>query len=169
MNVVAVSLFDDPSMQVVAGRQISDFIIYALHHDDSDHIYIGKSSNGLRRPKQHGSPVNIRKHPNYPVVRWIKKRRASGEDYKIAILEEHATNTNLNEAERFYIASFRSIGVPLLNLTDGGDGLVNPSAEVRARIGLASHLRAGSLTAEAREKIGAASRGNQNLQSTALK
>src|SRR5258708_18627919 len=35
------------------------------------------------------------------------------------------------EAERYWIAYFRTMGCRLVNSTDGGDGLLNPTEEIR--------------------------------------
>lgn len=130
---------------------MSDHIIYALHHDESDYVYIGKSSKGIQRPKDHGKVGNLNSKSHLPVVRWIRKRRSTGQDYQISILEEHDSAESLNDSERFYIAYFRSLGIPLLNCTDGGDGSVGLTPEIRARI---SEARKGrKLSEEHKKKI----------------
>jgi hypothetical protein len=48
-----------------------------------------------------------------------------------------------DEAEMFYIAYFKMLGARLTNSTDGGEGLSNPSEEVRRKIGLANLGRKG--------------------------
>src|ERR1700730_379576 len=107
---------------------MSKFLIYALHHPDSRYVYVGKSTQGMRRPQRHGYPSNMQKCADYPLTRWITKYRATGSDYQIVILETHISPDLLDEAERFYIAYFRSVGVALLNITDGGDGALHTTA-----------------------------------------
>lgn len=97
------------------------FLVYALHHPDSNRVYVGKSSYGLGRPKKHGCPSNLRTSRG-PVIDWIEKLRKNGKDYEIAILEEIRSHEGLNDAEIFHIAALRCAGVPLLNLTAGGEG-----------------------------------------------
>jgi len=121
---------------------MGQFIVYLLHHETSAHAYVGKSTKGIRRPQMHGSPSNLRNHPTFPVVRWIKKLHAKGLNYEIAILEESTNAAALVEAEQFYIAYFRSIGLPLLNCTDGGEGSIGyrHADEARRRM---SELKSG--------------------------
>jgi hypothetical protein len=64
----------------------------------------------------------MRRNAAYPVTCWIRSLREKGLDYDAVILEAHECRETLAEAERFFIAYFRSVGVSLLNVTDGGDG-----------------------------------------------
>ena len=100
----------------------SQFLIYALHHPESDHVYIGQSSQGMTRPMQHGRPWSMEKLAKLPRIKWIKSLRAKGLEYEIAILEELSSVDDLDDAEKFHIACFKAMGIPLLNLTEGGDG-----------------------------------------------
>lgn len=99
-----------------------NLVIYALHHDSSNCVYIGKSINGMTRPQGHGSPGRIKKYSHLPISKWIIKLNKLGLRYQISILETCETYESLNNAEKFYIAYLRSVGATLLNLTDGGDG-----------------------------------------------
>jgi DNA-binding XRE family transcriptional regulator len=127
--------------------------IYVLHHDNSDFVYIGMSTSGLRRPEMHGKPAYLRKHGRLPVVQWIKKRIKHGETYKIAVLETCATKHELPAAEQFYISSFRGMGFKLLNCTGGGEGAIGNvvSSETKARMSSAAKGRI--FTAEHRKNI----------------
>lgn len=120
------------------------FLIYALHHPDSQHVYVGKSCSGLTRPLQHGTDAYMKRNSRYPVVLWIKKYRSLGKEYHISILEERETAEELVEAEKFYIGMFRWLGIKLLNCTDGGDGqagaLARRSEAMKGRIFSPEHL-----------------------------
>lgn len=105
-----------------------------LHHPSSPSVYIGISSHGLSRPKYHGNDFNLRSHSGYPVVKWIKKLKAKNLSYEITVLDEFASATPLYDAERFHIAYAKSIGLKLLNCTEGGEGLSNPTDEVRKKL-----------------------------------
>lgn len=98
---------------------MSRFFIYVLHRAESNCVYVGMTQNGMKRPKDHGRAWNMKHNAHYPVVGWIKKY---GRDYEITILEEFADASPLEAAEIFYIAYFKSIGMRLLNCTEGGDG-----------------------------------------------
>jgi len=117
--------------------------------------YVGLSTNGLKRPNGHRAPSSLRckSHKNA----WIKTLFDAGLDYTIVVLEVVATKDALPAAERFWIALGRAFGWPLTNLTDGGDGGLNPAPETRAKVSAA--LRGRVLTPEHRAKIGAAQRG----------
>lgn len=110
------------------------YIIYALHHDSSPRVYVGKSTCGLARPNQHKKPSALKK--NWFVSKWVKKLIKNGCMYEIAVLEEHMSLDGLAEAEQFYISTFRGLGIPLLNLTDGGEGSVGykHSEETRSKM-----------------------------------
>lgn len=133
------------------------FLIYALHHPASPHVYVGRSSSGLLRPKHHGMSANLKK--NLPVTRWIKKLRASGEDYKIAVLEDVNNGDSLDEAERFFIAYFKSINMSLLNLTDGGQGARSGVAHTALHNANVSRAKKGkSLSLEMRARLSLAAK-----------
>jgi hypothetical protein len=89
-----------------------------LSNDLSNRIYVGRSSTGMYRPRNH-----IYSNPRTPVRRWVDKYASMGLMYQITVLETFDTSDSLNDAERFYIAYFKSIGMPLLNCTDGGEGV----------------------------------------------
>ena len=126
-------------------RKVSQFLIYALHHSLSKHMYIGKSSSGFRRPQEHGWPKAMERYAELPRTKWIKSLRKRGLDYQIAVIEELSRKEDLNEAERFHIAYMRSIGVALLNLTDGGDGFTGQHTdEARAKMSAKNKWRGNS-------------------------
>lgn len=134
---------------------MNQFVIYALHHDSSNSVYVGKTGHGMKRPNGHGSPYNLRVNARLPVVCWIKKLIANNFKYEISIIEECDSFDSLGKAEIFYIAYFRSIGMRLLNQTGGGDGATMFSDEHRAKISRAHMGRKASLETRARIAAGA--------------
>lgn len=157
---------------------MGSFVIYALHHDDSRRIYVGQSIRGLERARHHGRPYNLKAgRTPATLASWIKKYQARG-GYQIAVLEECVAKEDLNEAEKFHIAYLRSLGIPLLNLTDGGDGnpgrhiTLTPESRERirdamrkfaatpeGRAHMAKMSAAGAISPNAREKRSAAMKG----------
>jgi len=138
------------------------FIIYALVDPRTDAVrYIGKSSSGLARPRAHGEPAVVARDPNRHKARWIAGLMAAGLSYRVDVLEEVDAASDLNEAERAWIAQGRRLGWRLTNITAGGDGGhgVSPSAETRAKLSRAAKGR--TLTAEHREKVRAAKLGQK--------
>ncbi len=112
-------------------------LVYVLHHDSSLSIYVGKSSYGLLRPREHAKPSQIETHPNWPVSRWVKKLQDQGFRYTITVLEDCSSAKELIAAEMFYIAYFRSVGARLLNCSDGGEGPIGfrHTEETKRKIG----------------------------------
>lgn len=110
---------------------ISKYIIYGLVDPRTDELrYVGKSSSGFNRPRQ--------RHSAYCAC-WIKGLfDESGLRPDIIILKQfddslESLHETMNTAERDFIAVFRAIGCRLTNLTDGGDGIFNPSEELRKK------------------------------------
>lgn len=130
------------------------FLIYALYHSLSDHIYVGRSSSGMRRPISHG---HDRFRDQYPVHRWITALRRRGLEFEIAVLQEYDDALQLNDDERFYITYFRSLGLSLLNCTDGGEGALNPIPSTREK--MAKAKRGKSLPSRHRQHIAESLRG----------
>lgn len=113
------------------------WLIYGLADPRTGHIhYIGKSSTGMLRPRQHQGKA---KEKNPAKAAWIRSLADAGMTYQILVLEECESGKDLNEAEIKHISRGRADGWPLTNLTRGGDG--GPirsgqknSPETRARI-----------------------------------
>ena len=137
--------------------RVSRYIVYALTDPRSGQWrYIGKSGNGLSRPREHVLPGKLNTDGNLHKVRWIKQLQAAGLMYEIEVLEEFESSKGLSEAEMEWIAAARKAWVPLTNLTDGGEGafgIIRPDA-VRLRIsaGLIGFKRP-PFTVEHRAKI----------------
>jgi hypothetical protein len=109
---------------------LSSFLIYALVDPRTDEIrYVGRSSTGVNgRPKQ--------KHSGH-CWSWEESLLKEGLRPQVKVLEELQFQDGLNEAEIRWITKLRVEGARLTNLTDGGEGLTNPSAEVREKMRLA--------------------------------
>lgn len=137
------------------------YIIYVLYHDSYNYLYVGRSSKGLMRPREHGQRWALAKKGHFPVSQWIIKLRKNGFDYDIAILEEHLTDATLNDAEKFYVAYFKYLGFALLNCTEGGDGISGHkfSAETKARMSITRKGR--TLSESAKEKLRIANLGKK--------
>lgn len=118
--------------------------IYALcEFPSQEPRYIGKTARSLRLRMAEHARIAKRK-PRLPAQRWLAKREREGRMVCIKWLETVDAGGDWQARERHWIAKLRAEGVPLLNLTDGGEGLSGhaPSAEHRAKIAWA--LRTGS-------------------------
>ncbi len=93
--------------------------------------YVGITTKTVEaRLKQHLSCALSGK-VNLPLMRWLRKHP----DAHITVLEEHDTEEVLKLAEVRLIAQLKTrTEFGGLNCTAGGDGVINPSADVRAKI-----------------------------------
>ncbi len=102
---------------------MSKYLIYGLIDPRTRMIrYIGLSSRGLTRPKDHRRDPKAQ--PRWHVSRWIAQLQDSGLDYEITVLEETSDPKLLPDLERHWIAYARASEWPLTNMTDGGDGIL---------------------------------------------
>lgn len=110
-------------------------LIYALLDPHTQAVrYVGQTHRTLKaRLSQHfyTSPF----HHNY-VAHWICSLKKIDLWPTIQLLEEVSTS-NWQEAEQRWIAHFRNAGARLTNSTAGGDGMIDPTPEVRAKISAA--------------------------------
>lgn len=100
------------------------FIIYGLIDPITNELrYVGRSSSGFYRPRNHSIPSQLKKSNNYK-NNWLKKLRNKYKVKPIIYTIETLNNVEeLNEAESFWISYYKSIGCRLTNLTSGGDGI----------------------------------------------
>jgi hypothetical protein len=119
-----------------------NWIIYILFDPryPKDVRYVGKTSKLLcQRLSAH---LCAKKDTH--VVRWIKKIRREGHTPIIREIE-CGTDANWQNREQYWIAWHREHGHPLCNLTDGGDGGLNPSPETREKMSAAKRGKAPRL------------------------
>lgn len=91
--------------------------------------YVGKANNPTTRAYRHYSGE---KHKS-PKTSWILNLRSEGLHPEMFIIEEIPIK-EWEDAERFWICYFKSIGCPLTNLSLGGDGLSHMSPQSRAKL-----------------------------------
>lgn len=122
----------------------SKFLIYGLIDPRTNELkYIGKSTSGLERPKAHNKANLLRKYKSKKNS-WILSLKSTGLKPIIEVIEEFDSESPLNDAERFWIASIKATGADLLNMTDGGDGLSHGfvmSAETKQKMSIAQKKR----------------------------
>lgn len=107
--------------------------IYALCEPDL-HVpvirYIGKTVTLFKRFKAHLSQT-VKEQTR--VGNWLKSLAARGEKPVLMTLDTVSDDQGA-AAEVLYIRLARDGGMDLCNLTDGGDGVVNPSPESREKV-----------------------------------
>lgn len=120
-------------------------------------FYIGKGCN--TRCYDHFKEVRKLKNKRFFLYKKITKILKDGFEVKVKILKDNLTE---EQAFRHEIELIDLIGRfdkrlgPLVNCTDGGDGLSNPSFETRQKI--SQKNKGKKLSVETRAKIGVASK-----------
>lgn len=137
--------------------------IYALCEPGTRMVrYIGKTGNLKCRFRKHlRESVKFDSHLGH----WLSLVVSRGERPEMVILRE--VEGDGSEAEKRYIRLARGCQMRLVNSTDGGDGLSNPSPETRKKIGDAHRAEKNNnfgkcLPIETREKISASTTGENN-------
>lgn len=108
--------------------ETATYLIYGLIDPKTRLIrYVGKSSSGMKRPRDHGK----RSCPDTYCRRWVRSLERIGLTYEIVVLEILPDHTDLAAAERWWIAYGRGCGWPLTNLTDGNGPAEDAMNEIR--------------------------------------
>lgn len=82
--------------------------------------YVGKSCQGLRRPRAHRNPS--KRAAATHCARWIRELASHALTYEIVVLDTTDDKLTLPSIEIWWIAYGRGSGWPLTNLTTGGEG-----------------------------------------------
>ena len=110
--------------------------IYGLTDPRDDALrYVGKTEKLLKKRLGVHCASKEKNHRG----NWIRSLVKEGLVPEIFCIEE-IPDKNWQHEERFWISYFRSIGCDLVNGTDGGDGMSNPSLETRAKLKV-SHVK----------------------------
>lgn len=133
--------------------------------------YVGKwvgSVDSLKR--------RYRKEINSGANRYIinAMRKYGIENFKFKILEKCKSKEKLVEMEKYWIKKLKSKSPSGYNMTDGGDGLLNPSKETRRKMSLAKIGRSPSnkgvpCSKEKKQKLRQASLGKKPSKSARRK
>lgn len=136
--------------------------IYALIDPRTQEVrYIGRSVNIEARYRDHLNKCD--KKP-YWSARWIRSLQELGLVPQLEILEQVEDRSTLKDREIAWIAYAREQGWKLTNLTDGGDGTLNPSEHHRQAVAEANRKR--KFTDEMKARIGEASKGRRHSAET---
>jgi hypothetical protein len=114
------------------------FYVYVLFRENGLPFYIGKGSNGrwLRHEKDARGSAKGRR---FSIIRRMLARGV--EAPKIKLHEDLTADMALQYEIALIAAIGRHPHGPLVNLTDGGDGCLNPSLETRARFAANARAR----------------------------
>lgn len=93
--------------------------IYTLNDPKTNIIrYVGQTCYSLEdRLKRH-----LRAKDKSHRTNWIKSLKNLNLKPNIILIEENLTKEECNLLEKYYIKTFRELGVNLVNMTDGGEG-----------------------------------------------
>jgi hypothetical protein len=129
----------------------SDFYVYVLFRENGVPFYVGKGQKSRWLDHEAGARRGERGH-RFSIIR---KMQARGAEVPKVKLHEGLTEIVAHEYE---VALITAIGRhprgPLVNLTNGGEGVSDPAPEVRAKLAAAASSRERSR--EERAKISAA-------------
>jgi hypothetical protein len=124
--------------------------------------YVGITSRSInKRLRDHRSD----KRHNHRTA-WLQSLYKIGLEPIAEILEESEDNY-WEDAEMAWILGFKQAGADLVNATDGGEGLNNPSQETREKIGQANMGRI--ISDETRMKMSLARKGRRPTEETKRK
>jgi hypothetical protein len=112
-------------------------IHYVYEHwrpDTNVCFYVGKGSTRSNRAYDF-------KQRNKYHLRIIDKLNRQGMEVEVRIVTENLTKDESFNCEIARIAFWRSMGIELVNQTRGGDGMVDPSPELRSRLSISQKKR----------------------------
>ena len=109
-------------------------ILYGLHDGNPDDVrYVGVTTRALEE-RLKGHLKESQRDANTYKRRWIQKAMAEGHKIGIVALDHAESKADLMRLEQFWIMVLGALGARLTNATAGGDGLLNPSPETRAKM-----------------------------------
>ena len=114
-------------------RDTAQPLIYVLLDPRTSEVrYVGKTCDPQKRLRQHMAEARGKMMSHRAA--WVRSLVREGLSPSLVPIEV-TTMGAWQERERWWIAELRAMGCRLVNGTDGGEGLNNPSAETRAKIG----------------------------------
>lgn len=151
-----------------AGPLHRPWAVYTLHDPRVPELirYVGKTHQTPRlRLKRHRTEARGTKNRTH-CTRWVRTLLAAGIDPVMTVVET-GHGDEWAEVEKKWIADLRACGMPLTNLTDGGEGTVGwqPSEEDRRRRGVVMQRT----WATDRERMCEAIRASHTAETRALK
>jgi group I intron endonuclease len=108
--------------------------VYLIQNILDGKIYIGKTT---RPDTRWGNHLTYARNGSTKGYLYRAIRKHGEKSFSYSLIEEHPTEQEANEAERFFIAYFRSIGAKLYNATEGGEGTSGykpPKEQIQRRV-----------------------------------
>ena len=134
--------------------QSISFVVYRAKNLSNGRIYVGITRTSLeKRIKAHVSATDR-------TAFHLAIKKYGINNFEFSIIETAADWSDLQEKERYWIKTLGSMAPNGYNLTQGGDGLVNPSLEVRDKIRRAQTGK--HATDETKKKMSLSQRGRKH-------
>lgn len=109
-------------------------VVYAFIDGEGNPFYVGKTNDLKIRKQAH--LYEVKKGNTLPKYNKLRKLLGQGHEFNnlIIVLEEGIHYDQIDNKEIYHIQKLREEGYRLRNLTDGGDGMSNPSPELIERL-----------------------------------
>jgi len=148
---------------------VKDMIIYKIVNNINGKVYVGQTIQPLNKRISYHVWQN-----RLPIQKALNKYGI--QSFTISIIDSADSKDVLDEKEKYWIKFLDCRAPNGYNLTDGGEGLKNPTEKIRRKIGEASSRRivsdvtreriskaltGHSVSQEQRTKIGNLNRGKQ--------
>lgn len=139
-------------------------IVYKLQNNVNGKTYIGITQNGLGRG---GLNTRISSHLKNDSVIGHALRKYGLQSFTVSVIDVAEDRAALGEKEKYWI-QFHNSRAPIgYNCTEGGDGLVNPSREMRekwskARTGIGNPFYGKTHSEETKQKMSIKKIGTAN-------
>jgi group I intron endonuclease len=134
-------------------------IIYKVTNSINGKVYIVKTIRDLSKRKYAHKNVALNGKNNFKFHRAIRKY--GWDNFEWAIIDIANSKEELNEKEIYWIAEYRKTHT-LYNMTDGGEGVLNPSKESRLKQSLA--LKGRKFSTESLKKMSDAKKGKPKTE-----
>ena len=122
------------------------YYTYLIDSPKSDYYYVGMTTNINKRFSKH--KTDSRK-PKTFIQRWLNKHQKA----TITILDEYYNESECIFGEIWYIELFKSWGLKLMNLTEGGEGIKGYKHTTKAKNSISSANKGKIQTQETKNKI----------------
>lgn len=129
--------------------------IYVVAHRETGRCYIGKASDFKKRWRYHRYQANHDSNVYFHAA----LRKYGFDAFEWKIVQTHDTEEQSLRAEEELIAEWRELGIPLYNLTSGGDGQSGYRHTEETKKKISDAKRGRKHTDEARTKMSVAKLG----------
>lgn len=151
-----------PASKKLWDKPKSNKFIYGLIDPTTKELkYIGKTVRGVQRLRDHVKETRVspRSGMKSKKVNWINKLKNNNLIFDVIYLEYCESESDLNEAEVFYINYFKSIGSNLLNLSPGGESSYSHIFTKEEKLNLSNKMKLIMNTPEVLKKCSESHKG----------